>query len=149
MASGKIKVNPNLKVTTIQSSEYVYNGQVKSVTDTTRRRLVATSGQHLVSQGIGQQYGTWGIYEGEFTEGKITGYGRIIMPNQNVYVGEVSDGTFDGNGTLTVKGGKKIAGMWKNNQLVKNLKGKNATYKAEVISIPKVLRVIPKEEKEL
>ena len=71
------------------------------------------------------------------------------MPNQNVYVGEVSDGAFDGEGTLTVKDGKKIAGTWKNNELVKTPKGKKATYKAEVISIPKVLRVIPKEEKEL
>ena len=71
------------------------------------------------------------------------------MPNQNVYVGNCLDGAFDGIGTLTVKGGAVIAGTWKNNQLVKTPKGKKATYKAEVIDIPKVLRVIPKEEKEL
>jgi len=100
-------------------------------------------GSHLVSEGIGQQYGTWGIYEGEFKEGKITGYGRIIMPNQNVYVGNCLDGAFNGIGTLTVKGGAVISGTWKKNQLVLTPKGKKGDYKATVIKIPKVLRVIP------
>ena len=36
---------------------------------------------HLVSDGVGQQYGTWGIYEGQFDKGSISGYGRMIMPN--------------------------------------------------------------------
>lgn len=148
MKSGKIKVDPKAKVTTIQSKEYVYKGQVKSVAAGSRRRLAA-SGQHLVSDGIGQQFGLFGIYEGEFTEGKITGYGRLIMPNQNVYVGDFVDGAFDGTGSLTVKGGDVIGGTWKNNQLVKTLKGKKASYKAEDIAIPKVMRVVPKEEKEL
>jgi len=42
------KVDPNLKVTSIQSADYVYNGQVKKVTAGSRRRLLS-SGEHLVS----------------------------------------------------------------------------------------------------
>ena len=81
--SGKLKIDtdPNLKVTSIQNPDYVYNGQVKSVANTRRQLAAGSESTHLVSQGIGQQYGTWGIYEGQFEEGKITGYGRIIMPN--------------------------------------------------------------------
>ena len=128
-SSGKIKVSKDksLKMTSIQSADYVYNGQVKSVTAGSRRRLVA-SGQHLVSQGIGQQFGTWGIYEGEFDEGKITGYGRIIMPNQDVYEGNCVDGSYDGFGVLTLKDGTEKSGTWKKNQLVLNKKGDKVSY---------------------
>jgi hypothetical protein len=121
---------------------------VKSIPAGSRRRL-ASSGMHLVSQGIGQQFGTWGIYEGEFEEGKITGYGRIIMPNQDVYVGKLVDGAYQGLGTLTLKDGTEKSGTWKSNQLVETEKGDKANYKAAVIKIPTVLRVISQEERDL
>ena len=126
--SGKVTVNKNLKVTQLHSSDYVYNGQVIKVPNSARRQLAAGTGSHLVSQGIGQQYGTWGIYEGEFDKGQITGYGRIIMPNENVYVGMVVNGSFDGNGTLTLKDGTKKSGKWSKNKLVLTPKGKKSDY---------------------
>ena len=71
------------------------------------------------------------------------------MPNQDVYEGNLVDGSYDGFGTLTIKGGDVKNGTWSANQLVKTPKGKKSSYKATVISIPKVLRVVPKEEQEL
>jgi hypothetical protein len=65
------------------------------------------------------------------------------MPNQDVYVGNWLDGSYDGIGTLTIKGGKVISGTWKGNILVKTPKGIKAEYKATVIKIPKVLRIVP------
>jgi hypothetical protein len=65
------------------------------------------------------------------------------MPNQDVYVGNCVDGSYNGIGTLTIKGGKVISGTWKDNQLVKTPKGIKGDYKATTIVIPKVLRVIP------
>ena len=128
--SGKLKIDtdPNLKVTSIQNPDYVYNGQVKSVANTRRQLAAGSESTHLVSQGIGQQYGTWGIYEGQFDEGKITGYGRIIMPNQDVYEGNCVDGSYDGFGVLTMKDGTEKSGTWKKNQLVLNKKGDKVSY---------------------
>ena len=71
------------------------------------------------------------------------------MPSQNVYLGSLVKGSFEGNGTLTLKDGTKKSGTWKNNQLVKTVKGDKVNYVADVITIPKVMRIIPKEELDL
>ena len=34
------------------------------------------------------------------------------MPNENTYVGRCKNGKFNGNGTLTLKNGTKIVGLW-------------------------------------
>tara|TARA_B110000285_G_C15104734_1_gene607264 strand:+ start:928 stop:1065 length:138 start_codon:yes stop_codon:yes gene_type:complete len=45
------------------------------------------------------------------------------MPNENVYVGMCVNGSFDGNGTLTLKDGTKKSGKWSKNKLVLTPKG--------------------------
>jgi hypothetical protein len=47
--SGKVTVDKSLKVTQLHSKDYVYNGQVKNVANTSRRRLAAGTGTHMVS----------------------------------------------------------------------------------------------------
>jgi hypothetical protein len=61
----------------------------------------------------------------------------------------VVNGTFDGNGTLTLKDGTVKNGTWKDNKLILTPKGKKAEYVADNIKPPKVMRIIPKEETEL
>ena len=61
-----------------------------------------------MSDGFGRQYGIWGIYEGMFNEGIVSGYGRMIHSNQNVYVGSYLNGLYDGIGKLSLANGTVI-----------------------------------------
>ena len=79
-STGLIKINKKLPVQTIKSDKFIYNGQV-GPKKTSKRNLKL--GQQLLSQGFGREHGLWGIYEGEFDQGAIGGYGRMIYSNQN------------------------------------------------------------------
>ena len=55
-----------------------------------------------------------GIYEGEFSRGKINGYGRQIHSDGRIYIGFQKDGLYHGHGTMTYPNGDIKSGMWSN-----------------------------------
>ena len=52
-------------------------------------------------------------YIGEFSNGKFNGQGTFTWSDGNKYVGEWKDGKMDGQGTLTFSSGEKYVGEWK------------------------------------
>lgn len=69
--------------------------------------------------GIPHGYGTWygpdgKIYYGDFENGKMTGYGRMVFPGGEEYIGDFLDGVGHGQGTMTHPDGRSISGVWEN-----------------------------------
>jgi hypothetical protein len=92
-----------------------------------------------VSQGFGRMHGLWGIYEGEFDQGVIHGYGRTIYSNLNQYQGQWTNGLYDGIGKLSLADGKILQGTWKLGVLQTSLKNdKSEGYIAPKSDIPSV-----------
>ena len=59
------------------------------------------------------------MYEGYWKEDSMTGPGRLINSNGEVYLGNFEDGKFNGDGTMVVEVGgtrKAYKGNWKNNK---------------------------------
>ena len=142
---GLIKVDKTLPVTTIKSDKFIYDGQVSTATPSSRRNLkiAAAASSQQVSQGFGRQYGLFGVYEGEFKQGKIDGYGRMIMKNLDIYQGQFAEGLYNGDGKLVLGGtGRTLDGTWKAGVLqASNGNDKSAGYVAPKPDIPSVLRV--------
>ena len=84
---GLVKIDKKLPVTTIKSDKFIYDGQVTTAAAASRRNLkeAPAKSSQQVSQGFGRQYGLFGVYVGEFNQGKIHGYGRMIMKNLDTY----------------------------------------------------------------
>ena len=57
-----------------------------------------------------------------FDNGEVSGYGRMIHSNQNVYVGSYLNGFYNGTGKLTLANGTVIQGTWKSGTLVLSIK---------------------------
>lgn len=60
-------------------------------------------------------YNNW-TYDGDFSYGLAEGLGSIYLP-ETTYIGRFVRGQASGEGTLTFNG-KKISGMWDQNQLI-------------------------------
>jgi hypothetical protein len=56
-------------------------------------------------------------YVGEFTDGKFNGQGTITYPNGYKYFGEWRNGSPNGQGTATFPNGERYAGEWKDGRL--------------------------------
>ena len=141
---GLIKIDKKLPVTTIKSDKFIYDGQVSTATPSARRNLkeAAAASSQQVSQGFGRQYGLFGVYEGEFKQGKIHGYGRMIMKNLDIYQGQFAEGLYNGDGKLVLDTGKILQGTWKAGVLqASDGNDKAAGYVAPKPDIPSVLRV--------
>lgn len=62
---------------------------------------------------------TWTKYEGEFKEGKISGFGTIYFANGDKFRGKFLNGSVFGEGTYHSKSEKKwTMGRWENNKLL-------------------------------
>ena len=62
----------------------------------------------------------WVTYIGSFENDLKNGKGRLILRNGAVFDGEFSDGNISGPGTLTLANGDKITGLWRDNLFVDN-----------------------------
>lgn len=54
------------------------------------------------------------IYEGDFQENNIIGYGVMLWPDNKRYEGEFINGKMEGKGVMTWPNGNRYNGMWKN-----------------------------------
>ena len=61
-----------------------------------------------------------GIYEGQYENGSLNGWGRAISQFGH-YVGYFKDGRYYGRGVFYPKEGEPQRGFWKNDKLVQNL----------------------------
>eukprot|EP00013_Stygamoeba_regulata_P011819 CAMPEP_0177686606 /NCGR_PEP_ID=MMETSP0447-20121125/33661_1 /TAXON_ID=0 /ORGANISM="Stygamoeba regulata, Strain BSH-02190019" /LENGTH=334 /DNA_ID=CAMNT_0019196745 /DNA_START=160 /DNA_END=1164 /DNA_ORIENTATION=- len=70
---------------------------------------------HGLREGIGEL--RWAdhsaVYNGEFADDKINGYGTLQWSTGMKYTGEWVDNKFEGRGTLVWKNGKKYEGSWR------------------------------------
>jgi len=57
-----------------------------------------------------------------FNEGVVSGYGRMIQSNQNVYEGSYLNALYNGIGKLSLANGTVIQGTWKLGTLVHSIK---------------------------
>ena len=57
------------------------------------------------------------IVEGQWKNGKIHGYGHILFPDGNYYIGDFIDGFKDGQGIFTWHNGNKYTGYWEKNRM--------------------------------
>lgn len=64
---------------------------------------------------IGRAVGD-GIFEGNFIDGLLNGFGRIIYKNEDWYIGNLKDGLPSGLGNYTFANGTRRDGAWKNGQ---------------------------------
>lgn len=53
-----------------------------------------------------------GIYEGNFIDGLLDGFGRIIYKNEDFYIGYLKDGLPSGLGNYTYANGTRRDGAW-------------------------------------
>ncbi|HZR02149.1 MAG TPA: hypothetical protein VFA81_03120 [Burkholderiales bacterium] len=60
------------------------------------------------------------IYDGDWVDGKPEGYGKFTSTDGSTYVGGWTAGKQDGPGTLTDKNGKRVTGTWRAGQYVGN-----------------------------
>jgi len=58
------------------------------------------------------------VYDGEWEENKIQGFGRMTYPDGTYYEGKWKKGYKHGKGTLKKKNGKHVYGEWKMGELV-------------------------------
>ena len=56
------------------------------------------------------------MYEGEFLENNINGYGTYKWSNQSQYIGEWKINKMDGNGVFTWSDGRKYLGEYKDDK---------------------------------
>lgn len=59
-------------------------------------------------------------YDGEFENGKYSGYGTFHFNNGDTYIGEWKNGAFNGIGTYIYKNGLQKTGYYKDNDFVKD-----------------------------
>ena len=58
------------------------------------------------------------IYEGQYKNGKLCGYGRYIWPSGNYYIGMWKNGQMHGKGKFVFSNGQVEDGMHENNKFV-------------------------------
>lgn len=88
--TGVITLNEALKINSIKPTGS-YKGQ--------------TDAAGAASEGLGRQFSTaTGFYEGEFKDNARNGYGRLIAPNGDTYIGNFIGGKYFGFGTLQKAG---------------------------------------------
>ena len=56
--------------------------------------------------------GTHPLYKGEVENGVPNGFGIMIFPNGNKYIGDWKDGRWNGQGTFTTSNGSKYEGEY-------------------------------------
>tara|TARA_B110000285_G_C14789521_1_gene452353 strand:- start:263 stop:607 length:345 start_codon:yes stop_codon:yes gene_type:complete len=84
--TGVITLMQALKINTLQPAGS-YKGQ--------------TNAAGTAPEGLGRQFSTTtGFYEGEFKDNARNGYGRLISPNGDTYIGNFIGGKYFGFGTL-------------------------------------------------
>jgi len=62
-----------------------------------------------------------GQYEGQFSNSKFNGFGKMIYPNSSVYCGYWRDGLKEGLGEFACINGETIMGRWENDDLVEGI----------------------------
>ena len=60
-------------------------------------------------------------YEGQFSEGKRHGVGRMLFPNRTFYVGQWQADKRVGDGFATFANGDSFQGLWKNDQMMRGV----------------------------
>lgn len=101
LIDGKIKLNPNNEVK--KQALYGYHGQIDS---------------NQKWSGVGRYEFTDYIYEGEYSEDNLNGFGRQILKTGEVYQGFWKDGAMCGEGELIRADGSTVSGIWKDGNLV-------------------------------
>lgn len=88
--TGMITLLPALKINSLQPAGS-YKGQ--------------TNAAGTAPAGLGRQFSaTTGFYEGEFKDNARNGFGRLIAPNGDTYIGNFIGGKYFGLGTLQKAG---------------------------------------------
>ena len=71
-----------------------------------------TNAAGTAPEGLGRQFSTaTGFYEGEFKDNARNGYGRLISPNGDTYIGNFISGKYFGFGTLQKQGASNGKGQ--------------------------------------
>lgn len=107
---GVIKIDPSLEQGAITGPDFKYVGQTKLM-KSERRRLQNTQQKVYgvrVSEGFGKMVSLAGVYQGQFKEGIINGYGRLVYGDQALYEGFFVDGKFDGKGKYIFENGTAV-----------------------------------------
>lgn len=60
----------------------------------------------------------WESYEGDFTEGKLSGFGKLQLTNGEKLVGNFKKGRISGKGTYYRVNAPSITGNWNDNRLI-------------------------------
>ena len=76
---------------------------------------------------IGSFSNNAGQYEGEFRNGRVSGYGTFKNKNGNSYSGYWENAKFNGQGTLRYADGRVEAGIWKDGTLISRETDNNQT----------------------
>uniref|UniRef100_A0A2K6U113 MORN repeat-containing protein 5 n=1 Tax=Saimiri boliviensis boliviensis TaxID=39432 RepID=A0A2K6U113_SAIBB len=58
-------------------------------------------------------------YIGEYVDGRMEGKAKYILPTETVYVGDMKDGMFHGDGTLYYPNGSQYDAVWENGLAIK------------------------------
>jgi len=56
-------------------------------------------------------------YEGEFSQDKFSGYGKLSVGDSIAYIGDWKNGKREGRGQMTDSCGREIKGIWKSDTL--------------------------------
>jgi hypothetical protein len=60
-------------------------------------------------------------YNGSFASGQKSGYGELSHPNGNIFKGYWKLDVESGPGTLFLKSGEQLTGLWKNGCLISEI----------------------------
>ena len=64
---------------------------------------------------------TYGIYVGEYKDGKKNGQGTMTYPDGNKYIGEYKDDKMHGQATLTSADGQIMRCLFENDKVIKTI----------------------------
>ncbi|CAD8142421.1 unnamed protein product [Paramecium pentaurelia] len=104
-------------ILTDQNDNTVYNGQWKANKYHGQGKLTNIQAEEIEGpfdyQDLRVIQNGWLGYEGNFSEGKMKGFGKLQLTNGEVFEGQFQDGIIDGKGTFTTVNGQILKGLWK------------------------------------
>jgi hypothetical protein len=143
-------LDPSLRMSQIYDTTNIYAGQVEAPETSRQLQALGASkpaGPTLSAHGYGRSFGAWGIYVGQFTRGRVDGYGQLTMKTKNTYRGFTSLGRPQGTGMYTFNNGTVVRGEWKNGTLVVSIRADGREgFTPTDLYVPTCSRVLSQKE---
>ncbi|CAD8067987.1 unnamed protein product [Paramecium sonneborni] len=103
-------------ILTDQNDNTVYDGQWKDNQYHGQGKLINVQAEQIEGpfdyQDLSAIENGWLGYEGEFSEGKMNGFGRLQLTNGEVFEGQFNDGMIHGEGIFSALNDQTIKGLW-------------------------------------